>query len=316
MLSVGRFHALPAASLATPGLYVHRRHSGGRCIPFGQGFIGLSILLPHRSALVSDDPLTLTPSQVLNRCVRGILRGLKSIGLPAFYPGRDWITIDRRIVGMISIDVSGDGGLLFEAILAASRNFGALATVSSGWPAEWTARMPRLEADAVTSLKRELGVELALPEIAEVLVRAYAELFEVSFVERRSAPGHLTNTIHQLATSQFEPRSWVADRRVQPHLDHHSLTLAPLGVFETYYSVGTGGDLSEIMLSGDIIANPAAIEAMEHRLRGCPADYASIDAIVTQIFAQPENFILGLPSTTSIAATICAGLTDGSRVRL
>jgi lipoate-protein ligase A len=99
LLSVGRFHAVRAASTPRHDLHIiHRRHSGGRCVPFGHGYVGLSIVLPHRSALVAEDPLALNPAQILNRCVRGILRGLKSVGIPAFYPGRDWVTVDRRFL--------------------------------------------------------------------------------------------------------------------------------------------------------------------------------------------------------------------------
>jgi len=72
VLAIGRFHATPASRTAT-AVRVMRRWSGGRAMPWGAGFVGVTLLLPHRSALVGDDPEALSPPQVLNRCVRGIL---------------------------------------------------------------------------------------------------------------------------------------------------------------------------------------------------------------------------------------------------
>src|SRR5262245_19680594 len=50
VLVLGRFHP-PLA-----GAGVHRRLSGGRAVPGGAGFVAVSLALPHRSALGSDDP--------------------------------------------------------------------------------------------------------------------------------------------------------------------------------------------------------------------------------------------------------------------
>ena len=55
VLVLGRFHP----PLATAG--VHRRLSGGRVVPGGAGFVVVSLALPHRSALASDDPYALRP---------------------------------------------------------------------------------------------------------------------------------------------------------------------------------------------------------------------------------------------------------------
>ena len=62
------------------------------------------------------------------------------------------------------------------------------------------------------------------------------------------------------------------------------------------------------MLAGDFIANSAAIAQLEHELRLCPAEWRAIDAVASEIFAQPEHFILGIGRTRAIADTICKGI--------
>src|SRR5437867_6171475 len=95
VLSLGRYHLAPEAG----SVPLHRRHSGGRAMLAGDGFVGMALTLPHRSALVSHEPLALTPEQVMNRCVRGLLEGLKQAGVSAFYPGRDLLTVEGRSIG-------------------------------------------------------------------------------------------------------------------------------------------------------------------------------------------------------------------------
>src|SRR5262249_43943175 len=98
VLGLGRWHLAPRGA---PGVELHRRLSGGRATATGAGFVHVSLTLPHRSALVSGDPLALAPEQVLNRAVRGVLGGLEAGGLPALYPGRDLLTVAGRPLAVL-----------------------------------------------------------------------------------------------------------------------------------------------------------------------------------------------------------------------
>lgn len=298
LVSLGRYHAVRGDLSRAQLGRLHRRHSGGRNLPVGEGFVGLSIVLPHRSALVSDEPLALAPHQVLNRCVRGILEGLKGAGIPAFYPGRDLITVDRCAIAMVSFDVGFDGGLVFEAVIAVSRDFSVQIDPSD------CARVPRLSAGDVTGLNEQLGVDLALSDVAEILARGYARQFGLLFETFDPASGELHREVVNLARGRFDKERWTTTPMVSAELDHHAATDVMLGVLEAHVSLGAGGVLNDVLLAGDIIANAGAIEALRHNLRGCRADRQSIDAVIAETLAPPENFILGVPDTGTITTTI------------
>lgn len=304
LVSLGRFHLVPADTSPTVVQRLHRRHSGGRNLPFGDGFIALSLVLPHRSALVADEPLTLNPSQVLNRCVRGILEGLKSLGVPAFYPGRDYFTVDGRVVGMVSIDIGPEGGLLFDAVIAGSRDFSVTVAPPNS---EMAGRMAQFGADDVTSLKRELGIDLAVEDASEFLVRGYEEQFGISFTQADEEPA-VRREIDRLAADAFSHEQWVLGRQVRWTPDYHATVEALLGRFETHVSLAPNGDLDEVLLAGDLIAHAGALTALEAKLRGCRPETAAIEETVEQIFSVPENFVLGLPKTSVISTTIMTGL--------
>src|SRR5205823_1989105 len=153
VLSLGRYHLLPPGRPGTR-VRLHRRHSGGRATVFGDGFVGLALTLPHRSALVSAEPLALAPDQVMNRCVRGILEGLKAAGVAAFYPGRDLITVDRRPLGLVTFEVSPTGVRLFVGVLAHRRDFGLLPAFLDELDPDGVVSAEMLTADGTTSLGR------------------------------------------------------------------------------------------------------------------------------------------------------------------
>src|SRR5439155_21488257 len=123
VLSLGRFHCAPESP--DVDVRVMRRWSGGRAMPAGEGFVVVSLLLPHRSALVSTDPATLAPTQVINRCVRGILAACDGLGVPALYPGRDLLTVEHRLLVMVSFTVEAGAETVFDAILADAPAAGA-----------------------------------------------------------------------------------------------------------------------------------------------------------------------------------------------
>src|SRR5215468_11266653 len=119
VLALGRYHLAPEGGAAAT---LHRRLSGGRAWAAGEGFVQVSLTLPHRSALVSDDPLALAPEQLLNRAVRGLLGGLEALGVSALYPGRDTITVARRTIGLLGLEIDGRGATLIEACLDIERD--------------------------------------------------------------------------------------------------------------------------------------------------------------------------------------------------
>src|SRR5438876_1225302 len=53
VLSIGRYHLAPSAASPSTTTQLFRRRSGGRAIPFGEGFVGVALVLPHRAALFS-----------------------------------------------------------------------------------------------------------------------------------------------------------------------------------------------------------------------------------------------------------------------
>lgn len=307
VLSLGRYHLVPDRRLKDDQVQLYRRQSGGRAMPFGDGFVGLALVLPHRSALFSDDPLALAPYQVMNRYVRGILEGCKLVRISAFYPGRDFVTVDRRVIGLVSFEMDHSGALLFEAIIANRRDFSLLPELLDEVDAEGVINAEMLTPDNTTCLAKELRTQLTTEEVADLLRRGYEKQFHLAFEEHALTPLE-TQAIDVTAAHEFHDDRWLRQRRWRPDLDHHASERVQLGMFETYFALEQDRFIKDIVFAGDFIANSPAIERLERELRLCPAEWRAIDAVASEIFAQPENYILGIGRTRAVADTICKGI--------
>jgi lipoate-protein ligase A len=307
VLSLGRYHLVPEHPAASDDCVLHRRHSGGRAIPFGDGFVGLSLFLPHRAALFSDNPLALAPYQVMNRYVRGILEACKLVNVPAFYPGRDFVTVDRRALALVSFEVDRAGALLFETIIANQRDFSVLPALLDHVDRSGVIKAEMLTADSTTCLAEVLGTLLTTEEVAEMLRRGFETQFNITL-----EPHVLTPLEHQAieatAAHEFHGDRWLRQRHVRPELDRHAVTRVQLGLFETYFALEQDRFIKDIVFAGDFIANSPAIEQLERDLRLCPVEWRAIDAAASTIFAQPENFILGIGPVRTIAESITKAL--------
>ena len=91
LISIGRYHLYGGPS-ERDGINVIRRLTGGRVVGAGQGWMGLALILPTRTALLKEDTTRLKPDQIMNRYARGMLTAMRALGIECFYPGRDAIT--------------------------------------------------------------------------------------------------------------------------------------------------------------------------------------------------------------------------------
>jgi lipoate-protein ligase A len=295
LVALGRYHCAPEPAVAR-GIACTRRLSGGRAVPFGDGYVGVTLVLPHRSALVGDDPHALAPEQVLNRCVRGLLEACRVAGLAPYYGGRDLVTVDGRVVAVVSFEVDEGGALLFEAVVASGADFSVLPARLDAVDPSGIVPTILWTPDDVTSFAQVLGAAPGPAELARLLVEGYRRL-GVDVTDASPPP----------VVPEPSDTSWVASRRRRPELDRRAMRRGQIGVVECHCAV-RDGVVKEAILAGDFIANSAAVARLEAALRGAPAARATAEGAVAEAFAPPANFILGLGPTSAVVDVVAEAL--------
>ncbi len=310
VILLGRYHAL--GELPDPhAVTLARRLSGGRAVPAGQGFGQFSLILPHRSAFFSDDPYNLAPFQVLNRYARPILHGLKAAGRDAFYPGRDLFTVRQQPLGWISFTTEENGALLCEGGLAVSRDLSLLPYLLDRADPRGTIPCQFFTPEQVTSLERVTGKPFSLPQTAAMLRHGFAQQPVLELVDQALSSAEQV-TISALAESQ-SARAWLQSRPLRPDLPWHAMTATQLGVLQIRFALTVEKTLAEVQVSGDLIANPAAVSALEQGLRGCPVEREALWRMVDQTFLQPQHYLLGVGPLATIPDTILKGYAQSSQ---
>jgi len=307
---LGRYHAsnqLP--DTATPTLA--RRLSGGRVVPSGQGFVQFSLIFPHRSALVSDNPYNLAPFQVLNRHVRGVLQGLKAGGIEAFYPGRDLLTVRQQPLGWISFTTEDSGALLCEGGFAVNRDLSLLPYLLDRADPHGVIPCQFFAPEQVTSLERMTGQAFTLTQVAGMLRHGFAQQPALEVNDQD------LSTEEQEAISALVERSplhtWLQSRPLRLDFPFHATTTIQLGILQVRFALSTKQTLTAVQFSGDFIANPAAITALEQGLCGCPLERDALGRAVDRTFLQPEHYLLGIGPLQTIPETILKGHLSSSQ---
>jgi lipoate-protein ligase A len=299
-VSIGRYHLYKGAEVAG-GVGVQRRLTGGRVVGAGDGWLGLALLLPSRDALLRDERAPLRPEQVMNRYVRGLLAGLRALGADCFYPGRDAVTLNGREIAMCTFEVAPTGAMLFEVSLAVTRGMNDLVSDMEQIDPDGLINCPMYGPEQATTLGRGLGHDLNF----EVLKDAVAAGDETTLGEsrRRELDGALLadarNRGEALKTSR-----WLNRVAPDPQMTAKNRIATQLGAAEISIARAADGTVDRAMLTGDFIANSAAIERLECELRGRTLDLASVGRVVTDVFGSGDNFILGVGDLSNLSRLI------------
>lgn len=130
-----------------------------------------SLALPHVAALFPDA----RGETLLNRNVRGFLRGLTRCGALAHYLGRDVISVQRRAAAMLGYDVCDDGRVLVEVIAGWER----ATTLPDARQRAQRREVPREEGVALRGYVGARGPD----EVADAVIQAVASTSSVALVE-------------------------------------------------------------------------------------------------------------------------------------
>lgn len=286
--ALGRFHVAPEARRSD----VFRRFSGGRVLAMGPGFATAALLLPRADALTGDPPGSLSASQVLNRHVRGFLKGCRAAGIEPIYPGRDVVTIAKRIVAAVGLEVDRRGAAMFEIVVAVWRAFDEVAPLLDRVDPDGFVTAAMLAPDEVTDLEREADASVDFDFFARIMRQGYAEQLRATIVEGRLSAAE-EEAVRVVAADTAACERWIFGRRRSPQLTLRGTCLQNGGQLDVYFAEA-GGVLGDVVVSGDFIANADAVARLEDALRGCRREASAIDAAIAGACSQPGDFLLGI----------------------
>lgn len=263
-----------------------RRLGGGRSTQYGDGMVSLCALLPAPQAWL-DEQAELTGPRLLNRLVRGVLSGLSRLGLPASYPGRDFVVANRRRIAYVSLAREPSGVTLFQAVLGV----GAPYTTAEREPS-W----PGLSAPpAATALARERVPAPDFEAIASALAAGFADRFSLALDE---AP--LSSEEERASAASPPP---LVDAELAA-LASASPIATPIGELEAHVALDADARLARVLLRGDFMAARAPLASLEADLVGALPGSARVRELCGAWLASPDSLVVGLAGASGLADAI------------
>jgi len=254
-----------------------RRHSAGAACAYGEGQVSVCLVVPDLVAW-ADIPFL---DKVVNRCVRGTIRALGSLGLRAVYGGRDHLVADGHRVAVVGMAAAGEGGpCLFQAILG---HTAPPVLALPGGPADvgppWScldALRPGLEFSSLASA-------LADAYGAGRTVEAAPAVPEGEALDPPSVPGDDFGTL------------WGDPEPV------------PIGTVSVGLRGTPDGTLSALVLGGELMVDDGAAAALTRALAGRPLDPETVQGAVQAVFADPaRHAVLGVPDLGALGRAVLA----------
>jgi lipoate-protein ligase A len=300
LVSIGRYH-LDCGSAERDGINVTRRLTGGRVVGAGQGWLGLALILPTRTALLKEDVARLKPDQIMNRYARGILSAMRALGIECFYPGRDAITFEQREIAMCTFETDAAGAMLFEASVAHNRGMEELVHDLERIDPDGALSCRMYDAASATKVVRELARDISFEELADAIASGYSST--LGETRRREL------TAVETAQAQHRGRaltasSWLVGPAAASSLKLKNRIASQLGAIEAVVALNAERKIDAVRVSGDFIANSPAIAELERELRGRTLDLPSISQAVTKTFGHNDNFFLGAGELSNLVRLI------------
>ena len=288
VLLLGRYHAA-GALIHNSGLTITRRLTGGRAFPSGNGFVQFSLIVPHRSFFFSADPHHIAPFQILNRYVRGVLHGLKTGGVEVFYPGQDFLTVQRLPIGWHSFVTADSGAVLYEGGVFVQRDMSLLPHFLDRADPQGTLPCQLFMPDQVHKLDKVLGRSLAPDQVVHLLRNGFTQQFGLECLDRDLDKNERASILGKQAQSDLVPNS----RPLRSDLPYAATRQTPLGELRVRFALTPERTIETVRFSGDFIANPAGMQTLERNLKGCPLEKSALWQVIDQTFLEPEHYLIG-----------------------
>jgi lipoate-protein ligase A len=300
-LSLGRFHVAPRGSMKR----LHRRFAGGRVLPLGPGRVCLALMLPRRDAMTGAEPDSLSAPQVMNRHVRGFLRACRAAGVEPMYPGRDVVTVDRKLVATLGLECDERGAAIFEMAIAGSDPFGGLEDLlHAADPSRvLTADLPG--GGEVSDIEREIGRPLPFEELLALLAQGFAAQLGAPIRSVELTPPE-REAVERGRGGNRAVAEWLGGRRLTESINRRGSHLGRGGAFDVYFEE-RDGRLGDVLFSGAFIAPSATVAKMESALRGCRLEASAIDRRIADACSHPGAYLLGVEPVTALRDAILRG---------
>lgn len=290
------------------GIPINRRPTGGGAIIMGADQLGVALTLPGRG----DDSYS-RARELMAQFSQGIVLALQSLGIPAGFRRKNDIEVaGRKIVGLgiyrapnqtrpaSAPSAPQRSGLLFHASLLVGLDLPFMLRVLKTPFEKISDKEIAAVADRITTVRREIGREIAVNEVRARVANGYAAAFGVELIPGSFTAGEL-QSISALQSQKYESADWVYQTTAVPDASGSAKLKTPGGLIDVRVTLA-GSTIKAVFIGGDFFAAEGAVADLEAGLRWHSADPAAVAGALSRTYAARASDLAAIPLDSLIQA--------------
>jgi lipoate-protein ligase A len=283
------------------GIEVNRRATGGGAILMGERQLMVTL------ATSSEHPIVpFHPARTLAKMARGVIAGLREMGVDAEYRPKNDIVVGGRKIGGSGICIDESGGFMYQASVLLDFDI-PLMIRTRRLPIEKVAgkriqgrssddRQEMVDSfeERITSVLRETGRDWETQQAMEAVCRGFEEAFKMSATHTPFSPVEMEK-IGKLEREKYGCDHWLYLRQPARDMVGESVKKTPAGLVRAYVSMA-GGTIKNVLITGDFFSGNRAVNDIESALKWGKTDRESIARCIRVAASAAGGSIQGLSS--------------------
>jgi lipoate-protein ligase A len=289
---VGRFQTigneLRLERCEARGMPVNRRPTGGGAIVMGPDQLGVALMLPG-----GGGDAYAQARERMARFSAGICRALAGWGIQAVFRGKNDVEVGGRKIAGLGIFRHPQGGLLFHASLLVGLDVPLMLDVLNTPFEKITDKEIATVAARTSTVRRECGQALSLPEVRARVAEGYVETFGVT-LEESAITAEEREAIRDLEQEKYRSHDWIFQSIALPDAFGAAKRKTPGGLLDVRVTLA-GTTIKSVLLGGDFFAGEGAVADLEARLRWHPSHPRAVEKTLRAAHAQHAADLAMLP---------------------
>jgi lipoate-protein ligase A len=270
------------------GLALNRRPTGGGAIIMGADQLGVALMLPGRA----DDSYS-RARELMAQFSAGVVNGLQALGVAATFRRKNDIEVNgRKIVGL-GIYRAPSGGLLFHASLLVDLDLPLMLRVLQTPFEKISDKALVTVADRISTVRRELGRDLALDEVRARVADGYSTAFGLPLIPGTFTPDELTS-IANLQSQKYESPDWIDQTTAVADAIGSAKFKTPTGLLDVRVTLA-GHVIKALVIGGDFFVGEGALAELEASLRWHSAAPEAVTAALAPAYAARATDLAAIP---------------------
>lgn len=261
---------------------INRRPTGGGAIIMGEGQLGMALTASAKFPGIPDHP-----REIFALYAAGICHGLKTLGIEGYMAGKNDIRVNNRKIAGLGLSRGERGALLFHTSLLVDLDSALMLRVLRIPVAKLFDKSQAEVEENLTTVRRELGQPIGVPEVRRVIHQGFESAMGVKFMSQALSPEE-TEGIRALEREKYLDEGWIFQRSPRQTVNGISVQKTPGGLLRIYVCLA-GNVVEEINITGDFFADEEMLRKLEETMKGIRANEEEVKRALVGFLAEVSN---------------------------